>query len=274
MTTAITTAPATSELTPAIVKRYLCPKATDSEVYLFIQLCVAQGLNPFLREAYLIKYRDDQPATMVVGKDSFTRRAEEHPQFDGFRAGIIVIAGGGEIVEREGAFYTPGETLSGGWAEVRHKGRSIPFRATVRLSEYDAQQGNWRKMPATMIRKVALVQALREAFPTAFRGLYDAAEMGMDPEALPTNVIDSTAVEVAPVQEPPSATVKRLAGVLGWEDADLAATVRQMYDGRTFRELTAEEKQAFVSYLQVQVDRLERSRPAEAEEGEQEAMPF
>ena len=32
-------------------------------------------------------------------------------------------------------------------------------------------------MPATMIRKVALVQVLREAFPGTFGGLYDRSEM-------------------------------------------------------------------------------------------------
>ena len=35
-------------------------------------------------------------------------------------------------------------------------------------------------MPGTMIRKVALVQALREAFPNTFAGLYDAAEMKVE----------------------------------------------------------------------------------------------
>ena len=35
-----------------------------------------------------------------------------------------------------------------------------------------------------MIRKVALVQALREAFPQTFGGMYDADEVGMDSEVL------------------------------------------------------------------------------------------
>jgi hypothetical protein len=40
-----------------------------------------------------------------------------------------------------------------------------------------------------MIRKVALVQALREAFPKSFSGLYDQAEMGgEEPEAEPKDV--------------------------------------------------------------------------------------
>ncbi len=34
----------------------------------------------------------------------------------------------------------------------------------------------WAKKPATMIRKVAVVQALREAFPDRFQGLYAQEE--------------------------------------------------------------------------------------------------
>ena len=42
----------------------------------------------------------------------------------------------------------------------------------------------WSKKPATMIRKVALVQALRETFPSAFGGMYAAEEQGTEePEA-------------------------------------------------------------------------------------------
>ena len=35
---------------------------------------------------------------------------------------------------------------------------------------------NWASKPATMIRKVALVQALREAFPEDLQGMYSIEE--------------------------------------------------------------------------------------------------
>ena len=53
------------KLTPAIVKNYLVSgdkdRVTDQEVAMFINLCKYSGLNPWLKEAYCIKY----------GKDSF-----------------------------------------------------------------------------------------------------------------------------------------------------------------------------------------------------------
>ena len=55
---------------------------------------------------------------------------------------------------------------------------------------------NWQKMPATMIRKVALVQALREAIPEEFGGLYSPEEMPIDDSTL-----DSTPVNVEAVIE-------------------------------------------------------------------------
>jgi phage recombination protein Bet len=171
-----------AELTFEDIKTYICPAATDQETMMFLKLCQARNLNPFLKEAYLIKYDSSKPAQMVVGKDKFTKTAEEHPQFDGYRAGIIVSVGD-EIVEREGTFYKKGEELVGGWAEVHRKDRKMPFKQTIPLSEYNLKRANWLSMPGTMIRKVALVQALRECFATDLAGCYDSAEMDQATEA-------------------------------------------------------------------------------------------
>lgn len=168
------------ELTPEIIKRYICENATDQEVYFFIQLCKAQNLNPFLREAYLIKY-GTAPATMVVGKETFTKRADRIPQYNGNKAGVI-LAVNGQIQYREGSFIQKGETLLGGWAEIFRKDRDHSTRSEVTLSEYEGKtkEGQitkqWRERPATMIRKVALVQGLREAFPDEFASMYSEEE--------------------------------------------------------------------------------------------------
>ena len=59
-------------LTADTVKNYLVSgngAATDQEVMMFIELCKAQRLNPFIREAYLIKF-GNSPANIgiVTGK--------------------------------------------------------------------------------------------------------------------------------------------------------------------------------------------------------------
>ena len=183
------------ELTGETVRNYLVNgsgKPTDQEVVMFIKLCQSQGLNPFLREAYLIKYSDKAPATTVVGKDAFTRRASEMKECKGWKAGVCCMnQKTGAYVEREGTVVLPNEKLVGGWCEVKMTRWEEPFKQTAMLDEYHQHNSMWNSKPATMIRKVAIVQALREAFPAQFQGMYDQSEMDVDGN-LPDAVIDIT----------------------------------------------------------------------------------
>ena len=167
------------ELSITDIKRTLCPKATDQEAANFLHLCRYMGLNPFVRDAYLIKYGDKE-ASMVVGKDAFTKRADSHPQFGGMESGVIVRTGDKEPVNRKGTLVLDGEKLVGGWARVARADRKLDTDTTVSFGEFDTGRSMWQKMPATMIEKVAIVKALRTAFPATFSGLYDQAEMGID----------------------------------------------------------------------------------------------
>ena len=45
------------------------------------------------------------------------------------------------------------------------------------MAEYGKNQSTWKSIPCTMIRKVALVHALREAFPNDLGSLYIEDEM-------------------------------------------------------------------------------------------------
>lgn len=165
-------------LTTQEIIKYICPKATEREAHIFLQLCKSQKLNPFIGEVYLIKYSENEKAQMVVGKETFAKRAERESGFDGFKAGII-IEGEGALVYREGSLKLKDDTILGGWAEVYRSDRKIPFRAEVSMDEYRGFGPIWKEggKPSTMIRKVALVQALREAFPAVMAGLVDETEM-------------------------------------------------------------------------------------------------
>ena len=177
------------KLSPSIIKRYLVKgsgEVTDQEVVMFLNLCRFQHLNPFLREAYLIKY-GNSPATIVVGKDAITKRAMRNASFAGQQAGVVVQqVETGNLEYRPGALVLEDEKLVGGWAKVFVKGYQEPIEAVVGLSEYVGTKKTgevneqWTKRPATMIRKVALMQALREAFPDDLAGMYDSSEMGVD----------------------------------------------------------------------------------------------
>ena len=228
------------KLTPELVRNYLVSgdkeRVTTQEVAMFINLCKYSGLNPWLKEAYCIKY-GTEPATMVTGKEAFMKRAEAQPDFDGMQAGIIVVDTDGEIQYRDGAFAVNGEQIVGGWAEVFRKGRTHSTRVEVSFEEYAARKKDgslnqqWRTKPATMIRKVAQVQALREAFPTNMGGMYAAEEVGTEEPAatgLPASLpdVDSATGEVlyvnaVDVQEPkPEPKAKKKAEPAPQEPAD------------------------------------------------------
>ena len=170
------------ELSIAEIKKTICPKATDQEAGNFLRLCQYMGLNPFVNDAYLIKY-GDSPASMVVGKDAFTKRADAHPQFAGIESGVVVQRGDAEPTNRKGTLVLAGEEIVGGWARVARNDRKLDVETTVSFGEFSTGRAMWAKMPATMIEKVAIVKSLRTAFPATFSGLYDQAEMGIDMSA-------------------------------------------------------------------------------------------
>lgn len=200
-------------LSPGIVAKYVITgglPVDEREVYGFMAKCQARHLNPLAGDAYMTTYRNKVTgkveASVIVSKDYFVRTATQQPGFDGFRAGVVVWdRRAGQFAYREGTIYSKAqEQLVGGWAEVYDKARSHPSRAEVSLEEYDQHRSLWKTKPATMIRKVALVQALREAYPGAYGGLYDRDEMPEPPEPVAAQAaeVERETEEAAPEHGP------------------------------------------------------------------------
>lgn len=199
------------KLSPTIVKKYLvngdAQNVTDQEVMMFLTLCKFQHLNPFLRECYLVKY-GNSPATIVTGKDTFTKRASRNPSYKGKQSGIIVFnRDTGAVEEREGTFRLPNEEVVGGWAKIFIKDREPEYNA-VSFDEYAGRKkdgslnSQWASKPATMIRKVAVVQALRDAFPDDFGAMYSPEEMGDVVDVVVENENPVVIPEEPKVEEP------------------------------------------------------------------------
>lgn len=161
------------KLTGNMVKQFLVSggeNVTDQEIVMFLQLAKYQKLNPFLKEVYLVKFRG-KPAQNIVSKEAFMKRAENHPQYNGLKAGIIVQRGD-ELKKLSGAVSLPTDKLIGGWAEVYRKDRPEPSEVEIELKEFSKGQATWNQMPKNMIRKSAIVNALREAFPETLGAMY------------------------------------------------------------------------------------------------------
>lgn len=161
------------KLAPSTVRNYLVSgdgKVTDQEVVMFINLCKYQHLNPFLNEAYIVKF-GSRPAQLITSKEAFMKRAEANEHFRGSKAGVIVVRNN-QIIYSQGAFALPSDTIVGGWAEVKRDDREEPIYIEISFDEFNKKQATWKDMPANMIRKTALVNALREAFPDSLGSLY------------------------------------------------------------------------------------------------------
>jgi phage recombination protein Bet len=170
------------QLDTNIVRNHLTKgnaKITDSEVMLFLELCKRQRLDPFVTgEVFLIKYKEGVPAQTVVGYNTYKRRAEENPNYLGKEEGIVVQRGN-DIVKKDGACLYPQEKLLGGWCKVSYLKNNYQVYSykECEMSEYRQDNTMWRTKPAMMICKVAVSQALRDAFPKEMNGLYTAEEL-------------------------------------------------------------------------------------------------
>lgn len=191
------------------VYQYICDKATPQEVVFFMELCRSQRLNPFKREAFLVKY-GSSPASMITAEVVFERRANAHPSYTGMEYGVVYLDASGNICKREGTatYKAAGEVLIGGWARVHRSDRSDAY-AEVSMDEYGKGQSVWKTMPGVMISKCAKATALRLAFPSDFQGMYISEEMGVAPnvtevhaEVMPDMPTDAPESQQEPISGP------------------------------------------------------------------------
>lgn len=165
------------------VKRYFDPQnlLTEKQVGQALSLIKGRNLNPLANEVYIVAYKKKTGGTefsLIVSKEAFLKRAAQNPNYEGFEAGIVTVDEEGIMHERKGAIMLPGDTLVGGWARVYRKNFKVPVEIFVSREEYDKKQSTWNAMPATMIRKTALVNALREAFPEDLSNMYTEDDGG------------------------------------------------------------------------------------------------
>lgn len=165
------------------IRAQICETATNKEIAQFMMMCKAQKLNPFMGDAYLIKYGNG-PATMVTASKVMLRRAEQNPHYRGYESGVVVKDGTGTIDHRPGGAVYDGETLMGGWCKVYRDDRSVPVYVEVSMKEYRGNEKSlWGSKPAVMITKVAESTAHRKAF-SDLSGMYAAEEFEAE-EAAP-----------------------------------------------------------------------------------------
>lgn len=263
----------------------IAQNVTSQEIKTFMRLCQAQRLNPFTKDAYIVKYGSN-PATIITGKEAFTKRAFRHPKFKGMEAGITILGTDGKLHRRDGSMILKGESLLGGWCRVYLEGYEKPMFDEVSFSEYSTGKSNWQRIPATMIRKVAITHALREAFPEDLGGLYGEEEMDQaqqsqmsSPATANAEVlsVEECVIEDAPQQPQPDprkplwaevGQLKSKALELGANEAGITSWIQTMFlnpDGtpKPTNAFTVEEIVILRDHLKQNIADLESLKPQE-----------
>lgn len=170
-----------ANLTKETVKRFICPDATEQEMAYFLQTCRTFNLNPLKREIYFVKY-GDMKANILVGYEVYLKRAERSQKW-----------GGMEVI-------TEGSIKEGNLkaiVKIYRKDWTNPLVHEADYSEYVQKKKDgtpntfWANKPKTMIKKVAISQAFRFAFPDEFDGMPYTSDEVIDQE----KVIDIADVE-------------------------------------------------------------------------------
>lgn len=186
-----------------LIRRTICPpNTTDLEFEFFVAFCAQTGLNPMLKQAWLVPRRQKNPTTgkyeekmePQVAEIGMRARAEEFSDYLGTQCDAVyegdefmIDAGAGLVVHK----YSPqarakaGNKILGAWARVERDGRKpnvafLTFESRAQ-SFYDNGKQTltqfWAKDGAGQIAKCARAHVLRLAYPNVFAGAYLAEEM-------------------------------------------------------------------------------------------------
>jgi phage recombination protein Bet len=165
---------------------------------LFMALATHNQLDPFKREIHAIPYKDKEgkpTLSVVTGYEVYLKRAERSGKLDGWK---VWTEGQGDALKAI--------------VEIRRKDWKEPLKHEVMFKEYNLGRSLWVSKPVTMIKKVAIAQGFRLAFPEELGGIpYTADEIDTDP------IRTDRKIEEAQVEETPMEDVEKPTP-LGYED--------------------------------------------------------
>lgn len=135
---------------------------TPEQKTLAVRIAIEFNLNPFKREVHFVKFGDK--FNIITGYEVYLKRAERSRNWAGFKPWV---EGKGQDMRA--------------FVEVWRKDWTHSLIHSVPMSEYYRETNSWKKMPETMLKKVAIAQAFRMAFPDELGGMpYTTEELPPD----------------------------------------------------------------------------------------------
>ncbi len=175
------------ETTIQEIRKCFAAKVNEIEWQTFLALGRATGLNPFLREIWIIKYKENAPASIFISRDGYRKSAQCQADYD-YHVCDAVYAND-QFMFADNRVYHKYQAvdrgaLVGAYCFVKRKTSTQPHYQYVEAIEYRQFQSVWKEKPATMLKKVAEAQALRMAFQNIYVGTYSEYEMWKREEIL------------------------------------------------------------------------------------------
>jgi len=152
-----------------LISTTIAPGCSNDELRLFAYACQRTGLDPFSKQIYAIKRGGKM--TIQAGIDGLRSIAERTGQLDGSETLWCGDDGTWQDV------WLSSKPPAAAKTTIWRKGAGHPFTGVARFADYNAGQGLWSKMGATMIAKCSEALALRKAFPADLSGVYSTDEM-------------------------------------------------------------------------------------------------
>jgi len=143
---------------------------TKEEKELFKALALANNLNPFKREIHPVKFTIEgkKVFNVITGYQVYLQRAEQTGRLDGWKVDILYTPDvpRGKRDNKGKPIYIEGAKIT-----IYRKDFQYPFEWIVSFEEFYANNKQWRRMPEFMIKKVAIGQGMRLAFPNELGAL-------------------------------------------------------------------------------------------------------
>ena len=191
-----------------LARKTVCPPtATPDEFAFFLEWCGQTGLNPFLKQAFLIERWDaannSKRHEPMAAEAGFAARADALPDFGGIESGVVYAGDDFGIDEAKQEIRhvwsaaeraKNGNKVLGAWARATRVGRKVEISYVT----FDSRAGKkrdgtltkfWATDPAGQLRKCARADQYRRAYPNIFAGVYDVAESA---------VLDEGEIDVTP----------------------------------------------------------------------------
>lgn len=156
------------------------PDITPPAFKWYLAAASAMGLNPLLREIYIIPFKDDegrQRFVLITGIDGFYKQASRSGRFIGWTQTVFTVRFEDGLAKFPADEYDPdwGDNLVSATVGIRIAGFPEPVYTTVMMRTYAKTKtlpsgvtelrGTWKTMPERLLEKCGQALLIRQNLP-------------------------------------------------------------------------------------------------------------